>query len=418
MDIKFSYFCQKSPWKPQEEIGIIPVTGQDGGWGRQGPASSSLVSGILSLQEHRMAPVCFQRKRGDIMEKKRDFRCLVSGAVFLAAALALLAAARKIPGFADWYTVHVYPLWGESAGKIVWNSALFRGGDRHLSAACGGGGIRSARLSGIFSRAVLLAGALLLSYSLNCGINYYCVPFSAYLPYETEGHTEEELERFCRYLVQQANAYADCAGQSMSGEEYGEAGVAAMTALGEEYPRLSGYYPRPKYLTVPWILSVQQLAGIYSPFTVEANYNNAMVSYNIPHTICHELSHLKGFMREDEANFIGFLACLKSDERQFLYSAYVMGWVYAGNALAAADPESYVEIRGLLKAEILTDLEANNRFWDQYEGKVADAAEAVNDTYLKANSQEHGVESYGMAVDLMLGWFEETVPCEGAVPSD
>ena len=90
-----------------------------------------------------------------------------------------------------------------------------------------------------------------------------------------------------------------------------------------------------------------------------------------------------------------------------------MGWVYAGNALAAADPESYVEIRGLLKAEILTDLEANNRFWDQYEGKVADAAEAVNDTYLKANSQEHGVESYGMAVDLMLGWFEETVPCEG-----
>ena len=163
---------------------------------------------------------------------------------------------------------------------------------------------------------------------------------------------------------------------------------------------------------------MQQLAGIYSPFTVEANYNNAMVSYNIPHTICHELSHLKGFMREDEANFIGFLACLKSDERQFLYSAYVMGWVYAGNALAAADPESYVEIRSLLKEEILADLEANNQFWDQYEGKVADAAEAVNDTYLKANSQEHGVESYGMVVDLMLGWFEETVPCEGAVPSD
>ena len=420
MDIKFSYFCQKSPWKPQEEIGIIPVTGQDGGWGRQGPASSSLVSGILSLQEHRMAPVCFQRKRGDIMEKKRDFRCLVSGAVFLAAALALLAAARKIPGFADWYTVHVYPLWvnllGRLFGILPFSAAEI--GIYLLLLAAAVYGVRRRSLSGIFSRAVLLAGALLLSYSLNCGINYYCVPFSAYLPYETEGHTEEELERLCRYLARQANAYADCAGQSMSGKEYGEAGVAAMTALGEEYSRLSGYYPRPKYLTVPWILSVQQLAGIYSPFTVEANYNNAMVSYNIPHTICHELSHLKGFMREDEANFIGFLACLKSDERQFLYSAYVMGWVYAGNALAAADPESYVEIRGLLKAEILTDLEANNRFWDQYEGKVADAAEAVNDTYLKANSQEHGVESYGMVVDLMLGWFEEAVPCEGAVPSD
>ena len=52
---------------------------------------------------------------------------------------------------------------------------------------------------------------------------------------------KEELERLCRYLARQANAYADCAGQSMSGKEYGEAGVAAMTALGEEYSRLSGY---------------------------------------------------------------------------------------------------------------------------------------------------------------------------------
>ena len=52
------------------------------------------------------------------MEKKRDFRCLVSGAVFLAAALALLAAARKIPGFADWYTVHVYPLWVNLLGRL------------------------------------------------------------------------------------------------------------------------------------------------------------------------------------------------------------------------------------------------------------------------------------------------------------
>ena len=62
-------------------------------------------------------------------------------------------------------------------------------------------------------------------------------------------------------------------------------------------------------------------------------------------------------------------------------------------------------IRSRLDERILADLEANNQFWDRYEGKVADAAEAVNDTYLKANRQEHGVASYGMVVDLMLGWY-------------
>ena len=75
----------------------------------------------------------------------------------------------------------------------------------------------------------------------------------------------------------------------------------------------------------------------------------------------------------------------------------------------ASDPEAYVQIRSRLDGEILADLEENNRFWNQYEGKAAEVAEAVNDTYLKANSQEHGVESYGMVVDLMLDWYRNEV---------
>ena len=73
-----------------------------------------------------------------------------------------------------------------------------------------------------------------------------------------------------------------------------------------------------------------------------------MTPYNIPHTICHELSHLKGFMREDEANFIGYLACIRSDDPMFRYSGYLTGWIYAGNALAKADVESYSQFYGEL----------------------------------------------------------------------
>ena len=105
-----------------------------------------------------------------------------------------------------------------------------------------------------------------------------------------------------------------------------------MIRLGQSYPQLDGYYPYPKPLINSRLLSVQQLCGIYSPFTIEANYNREMPYYNIPHTICHELSHLKGFMREDEANFIGYLACIGSDSPDFRYSGYLTGWVYAGNA--------------------------------------------------------------------------------------
>ena len=178
-----------------------------------------------------------------------------------------------------------------------------------------------------------------------------------------------------------------------------------MQHLGTEYPQLSGYYPQPKPVLVSWILAVQQLCGIYSPFTVEANYNWQMTGYNIPHTLCHELSHLRGFMREDEANFIGYLACIRSQETFFQYSGYLMGWVHAGNALAAQDWDSYMELHSKLSPQAVEDLQANNRYWDRYDSKVAEVANQINDTYLKLNDQEDGVKSYGRVVDLMLAYY-------------
>lgn len=140
---------------------------------------------------------------------------------------------------------------------------------------------------------------------------------------------------------------------------------------------------------------------------MEGNYNRAMTAYNIPHTICHELSHLRGFMREDEANFIGYLACIGSDRRIFQYSGYLTGWVYAGNALARQDIDSYREIYGSLDPRAVEDLRDNSIFWNRYEGKVAQVSNQVNDTYLKINDQKEGVKTYGRMVDLMLAYHRE-----------
>ena len=129
-----------------------------------------------------------------------------------------------------------------------------------------------------------------------------------------------------------------------------------------------------------------------------------MPDYNIPHTVCHELSHLRGFMREDEANFIGYLACIGSDNEGFRYSGYLTGWIYATNALAKADQEAYWEICGQLSEKAWEDLRHNNEFWGKYEGKTAEVSNRMNDTYLKLNSQSDGVNSYGRMVDLMLAY--------------
>ena len=187
----------------------------------------------------------------------------------------------------------------------------------------------------------------------------------------------------------------------------GRTGQRAMEKLGQRYRRLSGHYPFPKPILNTWILSVQQTTGVYSPFTVEATYNRDIAYYDIPFTICHELSHLRGYMQEEEANFIGVLATIGADDLYFNYSGYVSAWVYAGNALARIDSTAFAALYSRINARTRQDMLYNNAYWQQFEGKPAEAHEQLNDAYLKMQGQTSGVRSYGHVTDLMLEYFEK-----------
>lgn len=330
--------------------------------------------------------------------------------MLLASALILQTAARQVAGFGQWYAVSVYPVLVSLLGRFCsfFPFSVVEIGLYLLLAGICVFVYRQRRRPAEAARGLLTVGAgLFFLYTVNCGINYYRQPFSSYLELELRESSQEELQALCVYLTGQVNERAGSAGVRETGADYQKAGRVAMAALGDQYPQLSGYYPRPKAVLVSEILSVQQLCGVYSPFTVEANYNRDMPAYNIPHTICHELSHLKGFMREDEANFIGYLACIGSERESFQYSGYLMGWIYATNQLAQTDMDAYLELYASLDPLAAEDLRENSLFWDQYEGAVAEAANQVNDVYLKANSQTDGVKSYGRAVDLMLAYYRE-----------
>ncbi len=342
---------------------------------------------------------------------RRNRIFLVLGLLFFAAALALEISARQVAGFAEWYARGPYKAIVETVGRFfgifpfsVVEILLYLGILICLIFLV----LRIRHPVWLICRAVFLAGVIAFLYAADCGVNYYAEAFSDYVGLQPGLHTDDELESLCVYLVEKVN-------ENVTGEAYldgnealwKEESIRAMQDLGEEFPVLDGFYPKPKGLLISWILSVQQLCGVYSPFTVEANFNTQMPNYNIPHTMCHELSHLKGFMREDEANFIGYLACIGSGDQAFRYSGYLMGWVYAGNKLASADPERYRELTAELCDEARYDLAENNAFWDRYEGKVAEVSNEMNDRYLKANGREDGVKSYGRVVDLMLAWYAE-----------
>lgn len=265
-------------------------------------------------------------------------------------------------------------------------------------------GIRYLQRLGI---TVLILAAV---YMTNCGINYRRNSFVESIGLKADTYTADDLKAVCEDLTEQVNTYAgqverDAGGvMILSGNEREEA-VAAMERLGEKWGVLAGYYPKPKPLTFSAFLSVQNLTGIYSPFTVEANYNQDMTPYNIPFTACHELSHLRGFMQEEEANFIAWLACKDASEAELRYSGSMLAWIHCMNVLYEEDRAAWSELRETLSEEANVDLRANSEFWDKWDGAVAEVSEQINDNYLKANGQKDGVQSYGRMADLVVVYY-------------
>ncbi len=340
--------------------------------------------------------------------RNHDRKLIAASALMFAVSSLLQILARKVPGFGDWYARRVYRFLVGSIGRLsgVFPFALVEAGT-YLLILYAVFYVLVHRKEGkkILIRAMFLVTGLFLLFTVNCGINYYRKPFSSYSGLDVRKSSVEELESLCRKLTDDINRmFGEDITKETDLKSMEKESVKAMKRLGEAYPELAGYYPPPKPLLWSYFFSVQQLCGQYSPFTVEATYNRSMPDYNIPHTVCHELSHLRGFMREDEANFIGYLACIGSEDDAFRYSGYLTGWVYATNALAMADLEAYAEICGQLSEKAWGDLRYNNEFWGKYEGKTAEVSNRMNDTYLKLNSQSDGVNSYGRMVDLMLAY--------------
>ena len=355
--------------------------------------------------------------------KKRD---LAAPVLFLAALL-LQFLARRSAAFAQGYRTTVYRFLVETLGRLfsclpfslveiglylflsatvcglvwlVWR--LFRHKEKWRQTL-----MQAVRI------VLFTVAALFFAYMVGCGINYHSRAFSAEAGFVTTPSSREELAGLCRALTEEINAAAlqvqtDAEGCLLLQNDYKETARQAMDALGEIYPCLAGFYPQPKGLLVSRILSVQKIEGIYSPFTLEANYNQEMPDVNIPVTMCHELSHLRGFMREDEANFIAYLACRESKDPQFVYSGAILAFIHSGNALYAdGGQEEYWEIYDSLCDTAKRDLSRDSAFWRQFDGKVAEVSSQVNDAYLKANRQEDGVKSYGRMVDLLLAMYRQ-----------
>ncbi|MCR2047188.1 DUF3810 domain-containing protein [Acetatifactor muris] len=394
---------------------------------------------------------------------------------FCIAVLVILlnAAAWNSTVFADWYIAYIFPVWVNLYGRVtglfafsvgewmlvagvvlaamaiaigvIWAGigvtmalrfCLYRTvyGTKRMTVKADSVFRRFSRKFYSFFWWVLLIVSLVMT--LNCFILYHASTFSEhYFGEDTEAYTLVELIEIYNMVAEQCNHFARVMERDESGMVLyrGSAGADGetldmedtarmlMRQLGETYPQLDGFYPRPKALLSSDFMCQQHMQGYYFPFSMEANYNDVMHILNFPSTMCHELAHLRGYIYEDEANFIGYLACVQSEDAFFQYAGYLSVLTYLNNDLYKVWENNRIAYEEAV--EILRPVTVDRQVWEDnvfvvqeewdrinrkawIDTEVVDkAADVFIDTNLKVNGVSDGAASYSRVVRLLLQYY-------------
>ena len=338
--------------------------------------------------------------------------------------------------FCDFYIAHIFPVWVNTYGRFM-GMFPFSVGEFMLVAGCIlVAGILPAALCCIWKKTRgiccgylrFCAGVTLVVcvvMTLNCFILYHASTFSekymGALPASDE-FTFEELIAVRNLVVEKCNELSlqmerDAAGSILYDKDVEEEAIYAMQNMGQTFPQLDGYYPRPKKLLTSDFFCQQYMQGYYFPFSMEANYNTVMCFMNKPATLCHELSHLRGYIYEDEANFIAFLACISSGDIVYEYSGYLSVLYYLDNDFfygVGGDAERYLQQPRITELVHEDNTFVSDEEWERINGKalvdtevVKEVSDNLVDTTLKLNGVADGKISYSRVVRLLLQYYRQ-----------
>jgi hypothetical protein len=284
-------------------------------------------------------------------------------------------------------------------------------------------GVRNALAGGCLRISVATAVVGSLFY-FTWGLNYSRAPLATRLGWppigrptsETENRRlTEEIGTIARQLVEATNeAYREFAGSDdlgySSNRPVGSAGLdavldTAFTRVQQRLalePAMAAARGRAKPLVASLLLNHLGISGFYFPWTGEANYNRLQPAPDLAHSVAHEKSHQRGIALEDEANFVGYLVCVASDDAYVRYSGYLFAQWQLLNELAGRDAARARELIALRVGGVQRDVDFIRAFWRQYDGTASRVSQVVNDRYLRSQGVRRGLSSYAASRSLII----------------
>lgn len=148
--------------------------------------------------------------------------------------------------------------------------------------------------------------------------------------------------------------------------------------------------------------------GHYNPFTGEAQVNTDIPAFSLPYTMCHEIAHQLGYAKENEANFVAFIAAEHSRDPAFSYSAYLDLYLYSNQELYRLDAAAARKSRDLLSRGVQSDIEVLKNYERTHRSPIEAFARNFYNQFLKLNEQPSGLQSYNRVVLWLLAYYRKT----------
>ena len=339
-------------------------------------------------------------------------------AALIAAAAGLALAPLPRPLVERWYSRAIYPVCQRLLTSTS-NLAPFALFDLLLTAivvwlvwrlardVASGRRIGWARAGlGIVLRLLTTAAAVYLAFLAAWGLNYQRVALQDKLEFDARLVTADRARDLADVAVDRVNALYEAAhaasptpeiAAGTSGASLASAFADAERVLGVEHPATPA---RPKHSLLNPYFRAAAVDGMTDPFLLETLVVSDLLPFERPLAVAHEWGHLAGFADEGEANFVGWLACVRGSP-DLQYSGWLFLYSETAGGLRREDRRA---VGARLAAGPRDDLRAiSDRLRGHVSPTVSAAGWRVYDRYLKANRVEAGIGSYSDVVRLILG---------------
>lgn len=252
------------------------------------------------------------------------------------------------------------------------------------------------------------------TFHLLWGFNYYRQPLyeTMALPNTYEYH---ELLAFTERIIKKTNtAHGLIVADSVQAvtipytqKEIFDKTIRGYKNLERQFPFLSYEYPSIKKSVFSSMLSYMGYGGYLNPFTNEAQVNAKLPNFRFPVVCGHEMAHQLGYSAENETNFIGYLVTAKNPDPYFQYAAYAYAAGYCLAEIKRRDEEVFTQLYGKLDGGVQLNFEEMQEFWELYKNPLEPIFKSVFNTFLKANNQADGIESYNYVVSYLVSFHKE-----------